>query len=108
MKRSLTYLVAALLVVGMAQTVTAAGLTGDRPFKTFELAQEPFDRAEHFQRMTALQGRLSRAMVVGGEPLVVAVSAAERRSIVEDRTFEQKMRVGIVKELAVSMGFGRE
>lgn len=106
MKRALAFLVAALLVLTAGAALAADG----RPSKTMEYGQESFDRVAHFRQMTDLQQRLSSVMVdlAASAPLVVAVSADELRAVRNGMAVEKKMRVGVVKELAIPMAFSRE
>lgn len=107
MKRLTVVVMSAMLV--MAMNATAAD-PGRAAVKSMERPAGTFDRAAHFAAMTSLQQRLSGDAIDLADtvPLVVEVTPAERRAVREGRTMEQKLRVGVVKELAVPVGFDRE
>jgi len=106
MMRRVFSVLAVLLLVTMS--VAAAGI--DRAaVKSMERPGGTFDRAEHFAAMAALQRRLSTNSIelADAAPLVVEVTPLERSSVRQGMARQQKMRVGVVKELAVPVRFDR-
>lgn len=99
-----------LVLAAILVTTTAMAAPVDRiASKAMELPEARFDRAAHFAAMTSLQQSLSSTSIdlANAEPLVVEVSAAERESVREGRRIEQKLRVGVVRELFVPIDFER-
>jgi lysyl endopeptidase len=87
-------------------------LAAERPraVKSLEKASGSFDRVVHFQRMMTLQQRLAGSMVslADESAFEVRVSDSERQAVRSRDTRERKMRVGVVKDVAISMEFSRE
>lgn len=106
MRRLFRIALVTAVVCCLALSVAAA----DRAVKSFERPERSFDRAEHFRQMAALQQRLRDAAVElpAAQPFEVVVTRAELDGIREDRAMEQKLRVGLVKELSIPMDFSRE
>ena len=97
MKRHLAFLLILLLVVPAAFAASV---------KSLELPTRVFDRTAHFEQMNQLQQRLSAATVdlAFSAPLEVRIDPSERgRDRI--RHAEQKMRVGVVEQLAVPVSF---
>ena len=107
MMRRTPFLVAAMLL--MATTLVAADLER-AAMKSMERPLGKFDRAAHFAAMTSLQERLSSTAIglADTAPLLVEVTPEDRRAVREGRRMEQKLRVGVVKELSVPLRFERE
>lgn len=107
MKRGFALVVVALLISGIAPM--AGAIEQERGSKTMERPRGVFDRESHLRQMEDLQQTLAGSTVdlAAALPLEVIVTPAERESVRTDRAREQKMRVGIVKELSVAMGFDR-
>ncbi|MBI2215515.1 MAG: trypsin-like peptidase domain-containing protein [Acidobacteria bacterium] len=100
-------LLAALLILFTAQFAGAAEFVAE---KSIELPSASFNRAEHFATMTALQSRLSRSAVelAYAAPLDVRVSPERIRAVRQQATGAQKLRVGVVTELAIPVTFARD
>ncbi|MGZ5433982.1 MAG: hypothetical protein ACXWH7_13750, partial [Thermoanaerobaculia bacterium] len=105
--RRTPFLVAAMLL--MATTLAAADLER-AAMKSMERPLGKFDRAAHFAAMTSLQERLTSNAIglADTAPLVVEVTPEDRRAVREGRRMEQKLRVGVVKELSVPLRFERD
>ena len=103
MKRSFRSLLVILVVLAMPAVLVAQE-------KELEQPAMAFDRAAHFEQMTNLQQRLSRAPIdlANAPALQVEVTAMERESVRGGMARERKMRVGVVKELSVPMEFAHE
>jgi len=103
MKRSFRSLLVILVVLTMTTVLVAQE-------KELEQPQMAFDRAAHFEQMTSLQQRLSRASIdlANAPALQIDVTAMERESVRGGMARERKMRVGVVKELSIPMEFAHE
>jgi V8-like Glu-specific endopeptidase len=104
MKNRAFWVMASLLI---ATSTFAAGI--DRAAaKSMERPTGGFDRQVHLAAMLALHEGVSEEAIAlaASAPLVVEVSAAERKSVAEP-SMERKMRVGVVRELAVPVLFDR-
>ena len=99
MKRCLAFLFVVLLVVPVT---FAASRT-----KSLELPAQNFDRVAHYEQMNQLHQRLSASTVdlAFTAPLEVRVDPAERGRDRDRVAHDQKMRVGVVEELAVPVSF---
>lgn len=104
MKRPHLLSIAVLLLVAVAPAYAALA-----PEAQLERPAGRFDRVAHFQQMSDLQERLNRAAVDirRAEALVIEVTPAEIEGVREGRARQQKMRVGVVKELHVPVDFPR-
>jgi V8-like Glu-specific endopeptidase len=107
MKSRQLSLLALVVLLVTPLTVGAAELHAE---KSMELPDAPFDRTEHFARMTALQSSLNRGAVsiAFGAPLEIRVSPERLRGVRQQATEAQKMRVGVVTDLAIPVTFTRE
>ena len=97
------------VVLATVVVLSAFGLVAQQ--KELEAPFETFNRAAHFEQMTMLQQRLSRAAIELADtvPLQIEVSAADRESVRGGGAArERRMRVGVVKEIAVAIDFARE
>ena len=105
MRRTLSLTAVVLLVA-----TTAFAAVDRAAVKSMERPAGAFDRAAHFAAMTSLQQRLSSNAIELADtaPLVVEVTQDERRRVGEARRAEQKMRVGVVRELSIPVGFARD
>lgn len=100
-------LLGALLILFAAQFAGAAEFVAE---KSMELPDTTFDRVEHFATMTALQARLNRSAVAlaFATPLEIRVSPDRLRGVRQQMAEAQKMRVGVVTDLAIPVTFTRE
>ena len=101
--RRVTAMAAMLLI---ATTLSAAN---GAAVKSMERPSGAFDREAHFAAMAALNGRLEDGAVLlaAKAPLVVEITEDARKSVSEGMYVEKKMRVGVVEELYVPVGFDR-
>lgn len=99
-------LLAAVLLLAIVPAAGAAEFVAE---KAMELPDAPFDRAEHFAKMTALQASLNRTAVqlAFSSPLEVRVAPERLAGVRQQTTGAQKMRVGVVTDLAIPMLFPR-
>jgi V8-like Glu-specific endopeptidase len=106
MKPRYPFLITALLLLTAAQVAGAVGIAAE---KAMERPLAPFDRAEHFAQMTALQSRLSVAAVelAWSVPLEVRVTPDQLRGVRNQALEARKMRVGVVTDLAIDLAFDR-
>lgn len=98
-----------LIFAILAVLTTSVGAAERIAVKSMERPAGRFDRAAHFAAMSALHRNLSNSGVelAATVPLVVEVTRAERESVGAGRSLQQKMRVGIVRELFVPLAFAR-
>jgi len=114
MKKRFSILLVAMLVVSVAQVSAATLASPERAVKAMERPAVAFNRAEHMRQMIDLQRHLASSAIDLSEvrALDVVVTPEEREVVAEDAlmdgAMQQKMRVGLVKELHVPMGFGRD
>ena len=100
MKRTFPILVAVVLLAASAFAFEGPAA------KSFEAPRGTFDRAGHFRAMAELQNRLSGSVdLSNAQALEVAVSADELAAVRQGNGRERKLRVGVVKEIAVPMNF---
>lgn len=106
MKRRFVLLLSVVLILTVVPAYAAPALRAE---KALETTGGTFDRAAHFRQMANLQERLNRTEIDlrYAQPLVVEVSRLELQGIGDPKRREMKMRVGVVKELAVPVGFPR-
>ncbi|HEY0160729.1 MAG TPA: trypsin-like peptidase domain-containing protein [Thermoanaerobaculia bacterium] len=106
MKRRFVLLLSVLLILTVVPAYAAPDVRAE---KALESPGRTFDRGAHFRQMADLQERLNRSAIDlrDAQPLVVEVSRVELESVREANRREMKMRVGIVKELAVPVEFPR-
>lgn len=100
-----------VVLVCTASLVAAPLNTPAAAFKAMERPAVAFDRAAHMQNMMELQQALNeRAVTVpDAVALHITVTPEERQGVIDgslvDEAMQQKMRVGLVKDLAVPMQF---
>jgi len=101
-----------LFVMGAMVLAATAAWTADLDrfaAKSMERPSGKFDRAAHFAVMNALQRRVAADAVDLAKtvPLNVQVTPTEVESVHERALRMQKMRVGLVRDLAVPLSFDR-
>lgn len=101
--------VTAMAAMFLIATTLAAANIDHAAVKSTERPSGAFDREAHFAAMAALRDRLEDGAVLlaASAPLVVEVTDNERKSVAEGLYVEKKMRVGVVRELYVPLGFDR-
>lgn len=102
MKRPFLLLVAILLLLAVAPAYA-----GVEPQTAMEPSAARFDRAAHFRQMADLQATLNRSALDlrDVQALVVEVTPEELEGVRKGMARQMKMRVGVVKELAVPLAF---
>lgn len=104
MKRPFPLFVAVLLIAG-----AVPAFAGMNPEMALQPSAVQFDRDVHFRQMNALQERLNLAALDldDAEPLLIRVTPAELESVRSGMLRQKKMRVGVVREIAVPIAFAR-
>lgn len=107
MKRRALLSMTALLLLVAAQLTGAAGLVAE---KALEQPATQFDRTGHLARRQSLQLRLSESSVelARSAPLEIRFTREELRGVRQQALEARKMRVGIVRELAIPVSFSRD
>jgi V8-like Glu-specific endopeptidase len=100
---------AAMFLIATTTLTAANGAAVKSAVKSMERPTGAFDRELHFAAMAALNHRLNddAVLLAASAPLIVQVTDDDRKAVTEGLYLEKKMRVGVVKELYVPVGFDR-